>query len=547
MKRIRLLLAILLMTGVIAAVLYYASPYAPVVQPVKDMEEIWAIEDSRQESEEPLLTALENNGVALGYDWAENTFYCTLGLENTDAWPQIHLTAPGAENLEICFVDDYTYDWCSDAIREGYAYQIIAYNDEAFSYTQVVFTGLPILCMTTQDEVPAHVDVPGGLTVSYDSNRELRANIRTHKRGATTLRDKEKNGYKVEFTRNSDGTRKTRLQMDGIGYTDEFILLSCVADYEMMRDRLSWDLYNMMSSREETMGARNLYYCELFLNDRYQGVYLVFEPFDYETELRKTSAKAVQTDSIYRLIRPLPEEAAQEGERLRYTDERSGSVYELYYTRTEKQKFEQLKTYLNVLNAKKDKKFSEGVLKRMDIENVLRYYLLVQAGGMTDSIRNNLYIWGHETPDGTLIRLAPWDLDVSWGRDDDYNDQVWYPIDFFDRMIEIDCGGVLRDELLRVWKELRETVLNAETVERLINQYTFELGDSGAFYRDAQRWGKPNSFADGYAIFAYAQSRFDMLDRRIEEMTDAALKGRRLRIEGYTTFDEGELAETINR
>ena len=541
MTKCKLFLTILFLAGVIMVVLYFASPYAPVVQPVRDIEEIWAIEDSRQESEEPLLTALENNGVALGYDWYENTFYCTLGLDNTDAWPQIHLTAPGAKDLQICFVDDYSYDWCSDAIREGYAYQIIAYNDQEFSYTQVVFTGLPILRMSTQEEVPAHVDVPGGLTISYDESRELRSNIRTHKRGATTLRDKEKNGYKVEFTRNSDGTRKTRMQMDGIGYTDEFILLSCVADYEMMRDRLSWDLYNMMSGPEETMGARKLYFCELFVNDRYQGVYLVFEPFDYEAELRKTSIKAAQTDSIYRLVRLAPEEVS---ERPIYTDE-IGYTYELYYTRAQHQVFDQLQTYLDVFHAKGNQAFSDGIMTKMDYENVLRYYLLVQAGGMTDSIRNNLYIWGHETPEGTLIRLAPWDLDVSWGRDDDYNDQVWYPINFFDRMIEIDCGGVMRDELLRVWTQLRQTVFSAENVERLINQYTFELGDSGAFYRDALRWGKPNSFADGYNIFAYAQARFEMMDRRIEEIAGDKFDGRLIRIEGYTTFDEGELAAAM--
>lgn len=90
-------------------------------------------------------------------------------------------------------------------------------------------------------------------------------------------------------------------------------------------------------------------------------------------------------------------------------------------------------------------------------------------------------------------------------------------------------------------------MLNEETVERLINQYTFELGDSGAFYRDAVRWGKPNSYADGYNIYAYAKARFEMMDRRIEEIAGEALADRLLRIEGYTTFDEGDLAEAMKR
>ena len=43
-------------------------------------------------------------------------------------------------------------------------------------------------------------------------------------------------------------------------------------------------------------------------------------------------------------------------------------------------------------------------------------------------------------------------------------------------------------------------------------------------------------------IFSYASARFEMMDRRIEEMTSEALRGRRLRIQGYTTFDEGPLS-----
>jgi len=147
MKRLKLLLAIAVLSAVLVAAVVYGSPYAPVVAPVMDIEEIWAIEDARQESETPLITALENHGMPLGYDALENTFYCTLGMGHEETWPDIHLTAPGAEGVELVFVDDYSYDWCTDAIRDGYAYQILAYTDTEFSYTQVIFTSLPIITL----------------------------------------------------------------------------------------------------------------------------------------------------------------------------------------------------------------------------------------------------------------------------------------------------------------------------------------------------------------------------------------------------------------
>ncbi len=76
----------------------------------------------------------------------------------------------------------------------------------------------------------------------------------------------------------------------------------------------------------------------------------------------------------------------------------------------------------------------------------------------------------------------------------------------------------------------------------LLDGYNAALNDSGAFYRDAERWNRPNAYSENYNIYSYAAARFEMMDRRIAEMTSEALRGRRLRIQGYTTFDEGPLS-----
>ena len=159
---------------------------------------------------------------------------------------------------------------------------------------------------------------------------------------------------------------------------------------------------------------------------------------------------------------------------------------------------------------------------------------------MTDNEHNNLYIICHREEAGWRYLFAPWDLDVSWGRDDEENAEVWYPFDLIDRLVELDAGDV-RERVARIWKQMRETAFSDENVEQLILSYDLEMGESGAFYRDAVKWNRPNSYADSYNIIAYATSRFAMMDARIEEITSDALKGHKLRIEGYTTFDDGPL------
>ena len=535
--RLRLLLGMAALLGAAAAAVLLASPYAPVVEPCRDIEDIWAIEDAREESDTPLVTALDNNGQALGYDAASNTFYCTLGLGHEEDWPQLHLTAPGANGVSLCFVDDYTYDWCADAIRDGWAYQILAYTDDAYSYASLVFTGLPIISLETQEALRPHEDIPVRVSVSAAGEAGLTACGRAHERGDTSLRMRPKHGIKVEFTRHADGTRKTEQEMPLLGRTDEFILIACSMDYLLIRDKLSWDLWNGISSEDEAFGPRETAYCEVFAGDAYLGVYVMMKPYDYAQELARLGADAPAADSLYRLAG----RSVHEFDKPLIQDHR-GMYYEQHYAPSGETGHAALLPYLALFAEEDDAVFNEKALELLDIDSVIRYALFVQACGMTDNEHNNLYIVAHRTEDGYRYLFAPWDLDVSWGRDDDENAEVWYDFPIFDRLVELDCGGVVRDRLAAIWKQMRENGFSGENVGSLLDGYNAALNDSGAFYRDAERWNRPNAYSENYNIYSYAAARFEMMDRRIEEMTSEALRGHRLRIQGYTTFDEGPLS-----
>ena len=535
--RLRLLLGMAALLGAAAAAVLLASPYAPVVEPCRDIEDIWAIEDAREESDTPLVTALDNNGQALGYDAASNTFYCTLGLGHEEDWPQLHLTAPGANGVSLCFVDDYTYDWCADAIRNGWAYQILAYTDDAYSYASLVFTGLPIISLETQEALRPHEDIPVRVSVSAAGEAGLTACGRAHERGDTSRRMRPKHGIKVEFTRHADGTRKTEQEMPLLGRTDEFILIACSMDYLLIRDKLSWDLWNGISSEDEAFGPRETAYCEVFAGDAYLGVYVMMKPYDYAQELARLGADAPAADSLYRLAG----RSVHEYDKPLIQDHR-GMYYEQHYAPSGETGHASLSPYLALFAQEDDAVFNEKALELLDIDSVIRYALFVQACGMTDNEHNNLYIVAHRTEDGYRYLFAPWDLDVSWGRDDDENAEVWYDFPIFDRLVELDCGGVVRDRLAAIWQQMRENGFSGENVGSLLDGYNAALNDSGAFYRDAERWNRPNAYSENYNIYSYAAARFEMMDRRIEEMTSEALRGRRLRIQGYTTFDEGPLS-----
>ena len=525
MKRLKLLLGMAALACAIGLTVKYGSAYRPVVGPVREIEEIWAIEDEREESEEPLVTRLFCNGAEAAYDAESNTFYCTLGLENGEEWPKIKLTT--AKNvgggLTLCFVDDYAYDACADAIRDGYAYQIMAYTDETYSYSDVVFTGLPILSLHTAEEITTE-DTPVALNLASGNGERLEANARAHLRGNASLVRLDKHSYKVEFTRTEDGRKKIPQNVPGLGQTDEIILLAMGFDPNMVRDRLSWSMIERIWPKDEAFAPVGREYVEVFVNDAYQGAYLMMVPFDRRAEIEKAGAGSAQRDSLYRSVIA----AVEKG---RPIDE----GYELFIAPDAENPFAGLQTYLRLDDGEMDDEtFCREAAAHIDVPSLMRYTLLVQGMALCDNIFNNMYVWAHETAAGVVYRFIPWDMDLSWEKEPGTYWDCWMIDALACRVIELDVSGA-RGELAAQWKRMSEAGFTIDTVREELALYQHELTDSGAFLRDAERWGKEQDEMDVSQIEAVAEYRFELLCRLTQAIGET---GEEFRFADFETDEE---------
>ena len=525
MKRLKLLLGMAVLACAIGLTVKYGSAYRPVVEPVREIEEIWAIEDEREESEEPLVTRLFCNGAEAAYDAESNTFYCTLGLENGEEWPEIELTT--AKNvgggLTLCFVDDYAYDACADAIRDGYAYQIMAYTDETYSYSDVVFTGLPILSLHTAEEITTE-DTPAALNLAFGNGERLEANARAHLRGNASLVRLDKHSYKVEFTRTEDGKKKIPQNVPGLGQTDEIILLAMGFDPNMVRDRLSWSMIERIWPKDEAFAPVGREYVEVFVNDAYQGAYLMMVPFDRRAEIEKAGAGSAQRDSLYRSVIA----AVDKG---RPIDE----GYELFITPDAENPFAGLQTYLRLDDGEMDDEtFCREAAAHIDVPSLMRYTLLVQGMALCDNIFNNMYVWAHETAAGVVYRFIPWDMDLSWEKEPGAYWDCWMIDALACRVIELDVSGA-RAELAAQWRRMSEAGFTIDTVREELALYQHELTDSGAFLRDAERWGKEQDEMDVSQIEAVAEYRFELLSRLTQAIGET---GEEFRFADFETDEE---------
>ena len=529
MQRIRLLLAMAALSALMVLAVCLGSPYAPLVGPVADIEEIWEIEDARTESETPLVTRLNNHGVPLAYDAQENTFYCTLGMGNAESWPEVHLHAPDADGVRLMFADDYAYDFCADAIREGYPYQVMAYTDTEFAYFDIVFTGMMQVHVKTGDEISKE-DVPAQVAVLSDEE-VLESNARVHYRGGATMGD-PKRGIKIEFTRGSDGTHKISRDVPEIGGTENLALLPLYTDETLMRDRLCWAMYADMATEGESFGARRTQYVELFINDRYEGVYLMMEPYDNAKELAKRSPSAPATDSVYRVswMRLGTERLTHPGA---YVESRE---FELYYTPADAKPFADLQTYMDLSREESDEAFYAKAQACMDVESAIRYTLLLQSCGLTDNVFNNLNVWAHHEGANVRYHFFPWDMDNSFGaRSSRIGSEfdMWVYLPAADRMLNLDVDG-MRARLYEKWQALRAGAWSLENLEARINGYALELNESGAMLRNAERWEMEQYDADGFDLVAFLTTRLSVLDRVFAQI--AAHEGKTALLD-YTDYE----------
>ncbi len=425
--------------------------------------------------------------------------------------------------LTLCFADDYAYDACADAIRDGYAYQIMAYTDEAYSYSDVVFTGLPILSLHTAEEITTE-DTPAALNLAFGNGERLEANARAHLRGNASLVRLDKHSYKVEFTRTEDGKKKIPQNVPGLGQTDEIILLAMGFDPNMVRDRLSWSMIERIWPKDEAFAPVGREYVEVFVNDAYQGAYLMMVPFDRRAEIEKAGAGSAQRDSLYRSVIA----AVDKG---RPIDE----GYELFIAPDAENPFAGLQAYLRLDDGEMDDEtFCREAAAHIDVPSLMRYTLLVQGMALCDNIFNNMYVWAHETAAGVVYRFIPWDMDLSWEKEPGAYWDCWMIDALPCRVIELDVSGA-RAELAAQWRQMSEAGFTIDTVREELALYQHELTDSGAFLRDAERWGKEQDEMDVSQIEAVAEYRFELLCRLTQAIGET---GEEFRFADFETDEE---------
>ena len=499
------------------------SPYTPV-QPAPDIETIWAIEDARTETDEPLVTSMRCSTGEAGYDAGSRTFYATLGMDTGDEWPEITLSARGAENVQVLWIDDYSYDWCSDAIREGYRYELLAYTDTRYAYIGVVFTGLPIVNVYTENQQElTREDIAARVSIAAGGYEAIDAPALVHRRGGRFDDHAPKASFHVEFHQLSEKgkDKKPKLSVLGMEADSDWLLISHEGDPSCMRNKLAFDMWRRWNPDGNAFAMLESRMVEVFYQNEYMGLYQLIQRIRPEQELARMGDRVDRNIAVrliggrYETGRPvsqisLPIDGCME---LRYAPA----------WMKEDAAFARLEDYvtLNLSEGSEnwldDEAFAQLALERVDIRELMSYYLYMNVCSLPyDNVKNNVYIWVRWNEDQYMYSLSPWDMDSGFRplfTDGSDSINLWMVLPV--RMLELNVGNC-REVFKEVFEEKRAELLTEDALYQWIEEEEEIINASGAYLRESARWQGGAQELDLSEVFAHTASQMHLIERYIQ-------------------------------
>ena len=400
-----------------------------------------------------------------------------------------------------------------DSIAGGKEYILTAHLGDSLITGSVTFTWLPIVELfgeftDTYSYASVYVSEPDSAYAE-----PLMAKVKT--RGiATDANGKHKRNYRIKFVNEGDSTKQNH-RFFGLRNDNSWILDAGQMDFLRVRNRVGTDLWLDMARRpwySDTLpnahnGSRGQM-VEVMLNGEYRGIYNMCEPIDrkqlklkrYDEENQEFHGQLWMAHRWTRTV--------SMSKPYRYTNKDKWDGFEVEYPDYDEIGRADWTTLKNAVNfAKRADDNMSARLDSMgyyfDVPVMQDYFIFIATLQALDNESKNIFYACHDITEHPRLTMIPWDLDICLGQS--YAPEVprneaveperelnwvyhmpmvtmWHTMDY-------------HNEVVDRYKELRETVLNTDS---LVNRYRSaieNLEECGAAAREEGRWSEDSDLA----------------------------------------------------
>ena len=331
-----------------------------------------------------------------------------------------------------------------------------------------------------------------------------------------------KKSFGLKFKENGE---KKDVSLLGMRSDNNWMLDAMAFDRSRMRNRVSFELWEEFSAKpyqkEWEPAARTSIsgrYVEVFLNDRYQGLYCLSEKMDRKQLKLKKTKGGIMRGLLYKAIGhtlltdySVPFDNGSEFWNLwecTYPDLSDGESID----------WQPLQEFCHWL--------SEGnwaeVEERVDTPVWYDYFLFVELLFALDNQRKNQFAYFYDISDeaGRKLGVAPWDIDISWGRGW-YGEKLAADAHFPNsNSLHLAFIQHYRSRYLGSrYLELREGELNPDSLKARFDRYFQLFKKSGAARREYERWKEEGRLGNN----PMPELDFDDEQQFIEEWIDTRI------------------------
>jgi hypothetical protein len=461
-----------------------------------------------------------------------------------DTWETGTFAAVSEEKpVTVMFQEDFIREDKLELIKSNASIPFVAYDGASYGFYYLKITGVPIVDFSSTEYV-SEEGLPifaFGLYDYADQEDWVEHCYTTSTLHGNTSLAYDKKSLRLKLLEEKEGSfEKHNAELLSMRKDDDWILNSLYADESRIRDKLSIDLWNAVGANSNPFGksfGTDAEYVEVFINDNYQGLYLLMYPIDRKQLGMKAVSEqlAAGETEIERLYKKKYTAFWQEADFTgsmpdeNMPDYRGGFYLKGDTILGDLSEWEPLRALAACIEGT-DAVFASQITTLTDQQNVIENWLFYQAIAGFDNQSKNIYYAVRKSGNGLKGYFIPWDLNISFGvvyADNPYyceedastvNQLVeWEP---GQRMIEnnVEDSAVLAKE---TWDNWRDGVFRCDNLTARIEALERFVKDSGAFDREMQRWQDSNCNSDFSLLYDYAEKRMEFIDGYIDTLSKA--------------------------
>lgn len=445
------------------------------------------------------------------FDKTTNTFYYSINKNTTELKGKINVLGSSIKiyiNQEE--VDNFSpYTFKDINVNQSVYLLFILCDGTELNYL-LKFTNLPIIHLQFGDlfifnepkqAVPFRLHDPDYLAHGLE-HPVFSSTIGIETRGGSA-QIYPKKSYGLELWTDDSGSESFDASLLGMRNDDDWILDAMFIDKAKMRNRVSTDIWQDMTSLHYQVEEPTAQFgikgkpVEVFVNDRYHGLYFFSERMDRKTLQLKKSEENEIKGLLYK--------ASFWGEKI--------VKFETYFPSDPSADFwdgweqkhpdpddfihwEPLDEFTDfVVNADNDY-FNDEIGEKLLLDNVIDYFILLNLIRGDDNTGKNIYMARYKK--SSKFFMVPWDMDATWGRDYlslQTSTQDTLSNRLFNRLIENNTDN-FRAQLKQRWFALRGDILRTENLKTYFEKYATTYQINNAFQRDAIRWERSDKISE---------------------------------------------------